>query len=401
MKTLLVLVQRCVLFPLSFLVPRRQAVWVFGAPQDSFSGNPKYLYLWVSEHRPDIRAVWLTGSAQVRQSLRSRGYRCQLRWSPAGVRAAATARYHFVANDGSDTSFAFTGGAQVFNLWHGVGIKNILRGARIGANARLFAQRWRPDAYLRSMHRFRRPALVLSTSPSMTAHFSRSFGVPPDRCPELGYPRLDPLVDPAFRRLCLSFGDYPALQAAWGDRTVYLYAPTLRDDDEDMLADALPDLDRLSEALRPTNGLLLLKLHPFSLARVAEQVLAYDNIVAWPGELDLYPVLDSIDCLITDYSSLLYDYISTAGSGVVVYAYDYERYVAESRDLALPFEQNVLGARADTFDELCALLRTGAALAELPGADLAVLRERFWGSPQPRTSLACRAICDFLDQQDS
>ncbi|SDQ67800.1 CDP-glycerol glycerophosphotransferase family protein [Quadrisphaera sp. DSM 44207] len=395
MSVLLALLQRCVLFPLSHLVPRRPGLWAFGAPQDGFSGNPKHLFLWVSEHRPDVRAVWLTGSPATRRLLREHGYRCELRWSLAGVAVAARAQWHVVANDASDTSLALSGGARLLNTWHGVGIKNILRGATVGANAGLYRRLWRPDVYLRSAHRFRRPALVLATSPTMAAHFARSFDIPIERCPQLGYPRLDALVDEDFRRLCLRFGDYDALRRRCAGRTVYLYAPTLRDDDADVLAEAVPDLAALSEALRPTGGLLLLKLHPFTAARVGEQLDAFDDVAVWPEGLDLYPVLDEVDCLITDYSSLLYDYIAVRDSGVVVYAYDYERYVAQDRDLALPFEENVTGQRADAFEQLCEVLRSGRALAALPPQELAALRTRFWGAPGPVRRMAGPAVTDF------
>jgi len=396
MTALLALLTRVVLFPLSFLVPRRRDLWVFGAPQDGFSGNPKFLFLWMSQHRPDVRCVWLTGSPDTRRSLRDHGLECELRWSRAGITAAARARHHVVANDASDTSLAFSGGAQVLNLWHGVGIKNILRGARVGQNADLYRKLWRPDVYVRSAHRFRRPALVLSTSPTMSEHFARSFDVPVDRCPPLGYPRIDPLVDESFRALCLSFGDYEALRRLTAGRTVYLYAPTLRDDDGDFFGEAVPDLAALSEALRPTDGVLLLKLHPFTTATVSEQVAAFDNIAVWPAGLDLYPVLDEIDCLITDYSSMLYDYIAVAGSGVVIYAYDYERYVSKDRDLAFPLAENIVGQRADTFSELCEVLRSRAAVAELPAERLAELRLRFWGSTEPVGRLASAAIAEFV-----
>lgn len=394
---LLALLQRLVLYPLSFLVRRRPGLWVFGAPQDAFSGNPKYLYLWMSEHRPDVRVVWLTGSARTQRLLREHGYACELRWSAAGMVAAATARYHVVSNDASDTSLAFSGGARLLNLWHGVGIKNILRGARVGANAQLYARLWRPDVYVRSMHRFRRPALVVSTSPTMSEHFARCFDIPLDRCPQLGYPRLDPCLDEQFRTLCLSFGDYEGLRQLCAGRTVYLYTPTLRDDDEDLLHEALPDLTALSEALRPTDGLLLLKLHPATSPSglVSDQLTALDNVLLWPDGLDLHPVLDRVDCLITDYSSLLYDYIAVAGRAAVIYAYDYDRYVAVDRDLAFPFDDNIVGQRVDTFEELCAVLRSGAALEELPAERLAALRSRFWGSPEPVSQPASPGVAEF------
>lgn len=395
MSVLAALLQRALL-PLSALVPRREDLWVFGAPQDTFSGNPKYLFLWMSEHRPDVETVWVTGSASTAALLRERGYRCELRWSPAGVRAAARARHHVVANDASDTCLALSGGARVVNLWHGVGIKNILRGARVGHNAALARRLWRPDVALRSGHRFRRPAMVASTSPVMSAHFARCFDVPVERCPVVGYPRVDPLVDEGFRALCLTFGDYGALRALLAGRTVYLYAPTLRDDDEGFLDEALPDVAALSRALRPTNGVLLLKLHPSTAARVSAGLAGSEDVVVWPDGLDLYPVLDEVDCLVTDYSSLLYDYLAVRASGAVVYAYDLARYVSKDRDLAFDLEDNVIGARADSFEQLCEVLASGAALADLDPERLAELRWRFWGAPGPVSTLACPAVADAV-----
>ena len=145
-----------------------------------------------------------------------------------------------------------------------------------------------------------------------------------------------------------------------------------------------------------TDGLLLLKLHPFTAASVGEQVAEFDNIAEWPAGLDLYPVLDTVDCLVTDYSSLLYDHIAVAGSGVVVYAYDYERYVSTDRDLAFPLADNVIGRRADTFAELLEVLRSGEALAELPADRLATLRERFWGTTGPVRRPASPAVADAV-----
>ena len=396
MSLLAAVLQRCVLFPLSFVVPRRGDLWVFGAPQDTFSGNPKHLFLWVAQHRRDVEAVWVTGSARTAALLRARGYRCELRWSAAGVRAAARARYHVVANDASDTCLALAGGARVVNLWHGVGVKRILREARVGRNAALARRLWRPDVYLRSGHRFRRPAMVAATSPTMSAHFARSFDVPAARCPVVGYPRVDPLVDEGLRALCLTFGDYDALRSRLAGRTVYLYAPTLRDDDEGFLDEALPDLAALSRALRPTRGVLVLKLHPSTAARVDARLAGADDVVVWPEDLDLYPVLDEVDCLVTDYSSLLYDYLAVRGSGVVIYAHDLQRYVSKDRDLALGFEENVVGARAASFEQLCEVLASGAALADLDPVRLAELRSRFWGGPGPVRTLASPAVADAV-----
>src|SRR5690554_5904575 len=89
-------------YPLSGLTPRSKRVWVFGHMRDLFAGNPKYLYLWLSIYRPDIEAIWLTGSHETRRMLLESGYRAHSRWSVAGVCAALRAKIYVTAH-GADT----------------------------------------------------------------------------------------------------------------------------------------------------------------------------------------------------------------------------------------------------------------------------------------------------------
>src|SRR6266849_3909525 len=80
------------LLPLSTLAVRRSNFWVFGHQGGLFAGNSKYLFLWISLHRPDIRAVWITTDQKTRLTIRNGGFESHRRWSLQGISATLRAK---------------------------------------------------------------------------------------------------------------------------------------------------------------------------------------------------------------------------------------------------------------------------------------------------------------------
>lgn len=385
--------------PLSPLLPRDPLLWAFGAPGGRFEGNAKYLFLWLSLHPTQASPVWITENRALARRLRDRGLPALHRWSPKGLRAAARAGVYLVNDNGSDINFPLGGGARIFNLWHGVGLKNVNFGARVGRNAQLRASGDNFLRRIRNMRRFERSDWVLATSPEMArTFFSHCFKLPPSRLPPLGYPRLDPVVDDELKRLAASFEDYSVLDRPAGVAKSILYAPTLRLDGGDLLSAALPDLDRLSAALREQDAELLLKIHPKTTLHQNWRGSLPTNIRVLPGELDLYPVLDRFDAMVTDYSSLFFDWIHARSEGMALYPFDYARYTSTERDLAWDYDEATVGVRMNSFSELCEAIRTARVFDPLDPDKLALLRERFWGGEAgPRT--ASEKIAGFLLDQ--
>lgn len=86
------------------------------------------------------------------------------------------------------------------------------------------------------------------------------------------------------------------------------------------------------------NQVMYMKLHNF-----AAESLSYDALTRvrpFPDDMDAYEVLNTADCLVTDYSSVFFDYANTGGK-VVLFAHDraqYERERGMYLDLdSLPF----------------------------------------------------------------
>ena len=146
-----------------------------------------------------------------------------------------------------------------------------------------------------------------------------------------GYPRNDVLFDksvPASVRSILGLG---------GKRIV-VYMPTYRDcasDDEKnyhdkMLAEALGELDRKADG----DMVIIAKLH--HLAAGSIDFSSYQRVIPFPDELETYEVLSAANLLITDYSSVMFDFADT-GRKIILYAYDSENY-QNTRSMYFPIE---------------------------------------------------------------
>jgi len=89
----------------------------------------------------------------------------------------------------------------------------------------------------------------------------------------------------------------------------------------------LSQLDNMLDA----DTLLYVKLHPY--AEKGFQLGAFQHIRPFPPQYETYDFLTSCDMLITDYSSVLFDFAVT-GRKIILFAYDYAEYKA-SRGLYL------------------------------------------------------------------
>lgn len=88
------------------------------------------------------------------------------------------------------------------------------------------------------------------------------------------------------------------------------------------------------------NQIMYVNLHPLVKDKVP--IEGYKHIVKFPEDVDSYSFLNAVDVLITDYSSVFFDF-SITHKPIVLFMYDYDAYMAERgmymdvRDL--PFRQ--------------------------------------------------------------
>jgi CDP-glycerol glycerophosphotransferase (TagB/SpsB family) len=189
-----------------------------------------------------------------------------------------------------------------------------------------------------------------------------AFQLPVGRCLEFGYPRLDILfgdkeaVISQLRRT--KDNEFIALLTHLNSfKRVILYLPTFRDSGEDFLMEAGLDVARIEAICEELDAVFVIKMHQNSPSSSFEtKVVTARRILILRSKLDVYPLMVFADLLITDYSSVMFEFILTR-KPIVLYAFDLETYVSKCRDLYLPYEELATGVQVETFDELCSALR--------------------------------------------
>ena len=126
------------------------------------------------------------------------------------------------------------------------------------------------------------------------------------------------------------------------------------------------------------NYLFILKLHPAVRVEQKRNNGAYSNLLFLDKKLDVYPILPFIDVLITDYSSIYYDFI-LLDRGIILYPFDKENFLDYSNNLAFDYDEYTPGYRVMSIGEL--------EVALLSDNDFRVIgRDRiinaFWGKAE-------------------
>ena len=130
-----------------------------------------------------------------------------------------------------------------------------------------------------------------------------------------------------------------------------LYAPTFRDYKyRSPLTESF--LEKLDKFLLAENKYLLYKPHPFT---ENVDLTQYKKIISIERNVDILDLLIIADILITDYSSVFYDYLLTMRP-IIFFAEDLERYT-EVRDFYYDYETFVPGPIVKSGDELIDLLK--------------------------------------------
>ncbi len=141
---------------------------------------------------------------------------------------------------------------------------------------------------------------IICTSPVWKEPYAQAFHVKPEQVLPLGLPHIDELfcqdhVDTLKRSI---LERCPLLKGHY----VVLYAPTFRGNIIDGMTSPYLDIEKIMKSL-PKDVIFLYKFHPL----LKNVQLPYHERVVNMNQEDLYSLLSVCDCLITDYSSVIFD----------------------------------------------------------------------------------------------
>jgi CDP-ribitol ribitolphosphotransferase len=266
--------------------------------------------------------------------------RLQLPWLLASadtvvIEDYTPAIYHFDERD-----------IRVIQLWHAVGSFKTVGYSRVG---KPFA----PNPF-GNVHKNYRYAIV--SSETDVPNYAEAFGIPEERVIPTGVPRVDRFLDlcsrPDARELALE-----RFPEAAGRRTI-LFAPTFRGD---TARDATYDFEQIDYAALHAlcvekEAVCIVRMHPFVRSGVVIPEEFRDRILdGWSATNDVNDLLPGIDLLVTDYSSIVYEF-SMLDRPMLFFAYDLDEYVA-ARDFYEPYEDFVPGRIVRTFGTLVDAIR--------------------------------------------
>ena len=380
MKFLAYLVCYCI-YPFSFLFPRNRKKWAFGSFRGAFNDNAKYLFIHVSEQKHEIHSVWLSVKRATVLEIREKGLKSYHVLSPKGIWFALTSKYWFFNAYSSDIMFCLSGNTTRVNLWHGLPMKRIEFDIVRGPLADRYLKKTLKERYYHP-ETFQRPDYVLSSTSFFSDIFARAFLIPESHCMEFGYPRNEILTcDDAKRQGFIAryepetIGHLLSMIHEGDYHKVFIYMPTWRDSQRELFVQSF-DLDKMNRILKNQNSLLLLKPHANTIVD-ATAFARYSNVMLIDAKTDVYPILPFTDVLISDYSSILYDYILMQNKDVILYLYDYKDYVGE-RDFYYPYDENVVGKKVESFDALCQCIEQSDY--KMDETQRNRILDKFWGN---------------------
>ncbi len=336
-------------YPLSLLsrwVPKSKRIWLFGSWSGTqYNDNSKYLFRHVNEHCSDVRAVWITRSKDCLRGIKKEGYECYLMYSLSGIIFTLRASVAIISRAKAEDLPIYISpyATKIIQLWHGTPLKKLGRDKKNNApsSKNIFFL-----SAKKIIRRFFLPqsnnnySIFISSSAEVGELLTSAYGnwMKPGAIKVTGYPRNDEL--------------HKTLTEKKYKKGIYL--PTFRDWDrngEQLFKDYGFDAKKLNTKLGELGVLLDLKLHPETVLpeNVKNDLSSADNI-SFVTFTDIYEHLGEYDFIITDYSSIYFDFL-VLDRPIIFAPFDLEQYVS-GRGLYFNYHEVTPGIKAYSWGEV-------------------------------------------------
>ncbi|MFF5704290.1 CDP-glycerol glycerophosphotransferase family protein [Streptomyces sp. NPDC012794] len=308
-----------------------------------YSDSPKAIYEELVRQGAPFEAIWSYAGA------RPTGFPEEAtlvkRWSWPYLRALAQAEY-WVDNQGFPLALAKRPGTTYIQTWHGSALK------RMGFHEPHTKAQGRAgqDRFQAAVNRFDH-FLVRSEHDVRT--LAKGFRLRDEVLLRTGYPRNDALVEAHRAEADSGERVRGPLAAELGidpDKRVLLYAPTFRASaDGTVEGFAFPfDVEEFADRLGD-RFTLLVRTHYLNSVSLPPSVAG--RVIDVSRHHDITPLLALADGLITDYSSVMFDY-AVLDRPMLFFAYDYEKYATDIRGTYFDLKEKAPGPVVATADEL-------------------------------------------------
>jgi CDP-glycerol glycerophosphotransferase (TagB/SpsB family) len=351
MNKIVSLIIRIIVVVVTTFIPRSNKIWVIGSWFGMrYADNSRYLFEYLNDNKEEYgldKIIWVTDDPIVLDFIRTTGRLAYKKKSLIGCYYHLRAKVFFYDQSTEDLNYNFTQGALVINLWHGIPLK------KIGYHYKEKIKHSDVVIFLRRLLSIKKREYILETSDFSGKLLSEAFDCKTIRGV---YPRNDYLIGIINSKLTEQESKYWKILKS-NNKKIIFYLPTFRDkcdlkflgtEDINIQLDILDNINRLGY-------ILLTKVH--FAEKSATKNLKHSSLINLPGSMDVYPFLKETEILITDYSSIYFDFLYLDRE-IIFLAYDLEYYKNSDRGLLLDFDDFTPGLKVFNSNQLVeALIR--------------------------------------------
>ena len=326
-------------------IRRDKCIWLFGAWMgERYADNPRalYQYLHFNKEQYNIKKViWITDSIDIQKELCNAGFECYIRKSFKGIYYHFKAGIHVICNmydniNGyrGDILGRLSYGAVKVQLWHGVGIKAV-------SNMRNSYSR-RKSSYIKNFLRKFFDKGIFSPGGWNTC-FWLACGTENRRVLRLDHGIDDEkrVINSTYPRFLESLyvldTELVMLSKIEEERKkgkkIIAYIPTFRNDYSQYIYPT--DIEGFQLFIEKNNIVWMEKRH--LVAHEQRNEVVCSNMLHLPSEFDINIILNQIDLLISDYSSVITDAVKW-NIKTLNYIPDFVKYRDEDRGFVADYD---------------------------------------------------------------
>jgi len=326
------------------LVLRNKKIWLMGAWYgNKYSDNCRSLFEYINNCEREILPIWLSRSVTDINYIRSLGFKAYHIWSFWGVYYSLRAGIVIYSSTKDDINKYFINGAVFINLWHAAPFKKVEQSITCNSEYALKLKIYKiffPWLYPYGV----KHTIILSRF--FSSKIQIDFGLKEEEVFISGFPRNDNL-----------FSEVPSeiveeIKSTFPSSRIIMYMPTFRDYDNSYNYFLKFNFNKFQKYLEKTNSIFLFKRHYASKIDCDfsnnDRIIDYDT---FSSNQELYLHIKEMDVLITDYSSIFYDFL-LLDKPILLTPFDLDQYINFGRELHYSYEEIVPGPICKNWDEV-------------------------------------------------
>ncbi|UXU83074.1 CDP-glycerol glycerophosphotransferase family protein [Mammaliicoccus sciuri] len=326
----------------------------------SFTDSPKMLYFYLKDALPNYKHIVVTDNHGLDENLRLLNIETVKKNTKQYFKVYKKAKV-WIANTRLSPQLEKKENQLFIQTWHGTPLKKLANDQTVISIPEITL-----EEYLYGFNKeTSRWDFLISPSETATKRFKSAFNLKEEQILTLGYPRNDDLVQ-------LNNEDYiHQLKQKYeipSHKKVILYAPTWRDNDRTDIGNynfkLKIDLDSFSKELSD-EYVLLIRAH--YLVSEHLNLENYTNVYDLSYANDINELFLMSDVLITDYSSVYFDYANLRRP-ILFFAYDKDEYANDIRGFYLPYESELPGPVFETSEALIKYIKS-MQYVDIPHSD--------------------------------